>query len=70
MGSVLQKESTSTAREISLGKPCADPGGFVIWSRIQIKVGHHRPTSETPFKMAFRWRADDGPTLNAGWVAL
>ena len=21
-------------------------------------------------EMAFRWRADDGPTLNAGWVAL
>ena len=21
-------------------------------------------------KMAFRWRADDGPTLNAGLVAL
>ena len=20
--------------------------------------------------MAFHWRADDGPTLNAGWVAL
>ena len=22
------------------------------------------------FEMAFRWRADDGPTLNAGLVAL
>ena len=22
-------------------------------------LGHHRPASETPFKMAFRWRADD-----------
>ena len=29
-------------------------------------VGHHFPFSETPFKMVFRWRADDGPTLNAG----
>ena len=30
---------------------------------------HHRPASETPL-LAFRWRADDGPTLNAGLVAL
>ena len=22
------------------------------------------------FRMAFRWQADDGPTLNAGLVAL
>ena len=29
-------------------------------------AGHRRPASE----MAFRWRADDGPTLNAGLVAL
>ena len=30
--------------------------------RIQkvLKARHHRPASETPF----RWRADDGPTLN------
>ena len=25
---------------------------------------------QIPLKMAFRWRADDGPTLNAGLVAL
>ena len=30
---------------------------------------HHRPASETPL-LAFRWRADDGQTLNAGLVAL
>ena len=24
-------------------------------------LGHHRHASETPFQMAFRWRADDGP---------
>ena len=48
--------------------------------RILLKSSHHRPASETPLKwrfagvpmmaMAFRWRADDGPTLNAGLVAL
>ena len=39
--------------------------------RIQIpfKEGHHRPVSETPFNCVC-WRADDGPTLNAGLVAL
>ena len=34
---------------------------------IQLKAGHHRPASETPW-MAFRLLADDGPTLNAGLV--
>ena len=34
------------------------------------KAGHNRPASETPFKMAFRWRTDDGQTLNAGLEAL
>ena len=37
--------------------------------QISLKAGHHRPASETPL-MAFRWRADDGPTLNAGLVVL
>ena len=60
--------------------PCADQESFARGDptlafilvdegeRIQIplKAGHHRPTSE----MAFRWRADDGPTLNAGLAAL
>ena len=27
-------------------------------------------TSETPGVNAFLWRADDGPTLNAGFAAL
>ena len=62
---------------------CADPDSFarcgptlttfffvfflVDEGRIQIPLsaGHHRPASETPF----RWRADVGPTLNAGLVA-
>ena len=35
---------------------------------IQLKAGHHRPTAKRG--MAFRWRADDGLTLNAGLVAL
>ena len=37
-------------------------------SQIPIKAGHHRPASET--QMAFHWRADDTPTLNAGFVVL
>ena len=30
---------------------------------------HHRPISETPFEMAFRWRADGGPLFDAYWDA-
>ena len=44
-----------------------------VWREDQntTKTDHHRPTSETPAdKMAFRWRADDGPTLNVGLVAV
>ena len=26
-------------------------------------LGHHQHASETPFNMAFRWRADDGPHI-------
>ena len=33
--------------------------------KISLLAGHHRPASETPFN---RWR--DGPTLNAGLIAL
>ena len=36
------------------------------WIKIQLKSGHHRPASE----MSIKWRADDGPTLNAGLPAL
>ena len=36
--------------------------------KIPLWADHHRPASET--LMAFRWRADDGLTLNAGLVAL
>ena len=62
--------------------PCADPesfdrGGptlttFFFFSlmrggRIQTPLLAGRwPASKMPFKMAFRWRADDDPTLNAG----
>ena len=38
------------------------------WIQKALKEGYHRPASETPF--TFRWRADDGPTLNACLVAL
>ena len=43
--------------------------------QISLKACHRRPASETPLKwpnaclMSFRWRDDDGPTLNAGLVA-
>ena len=49
-------------------------GGGLLMSGGRIKMpllaGHHRPASETPFEMAFLWRAVDGSTLNAGLVAL
>ena len=33
--------------------------------------GHYQPTSDVSLASeTFRWRADDGPTLNAGFVAL
>ena len=38
--------------------------------KMPLLAGHHRPASETPFEMAFLWRADDGSTLNARLVAL
>ena len=55
----------------NLVQTCTDPGSFVRGDQtltsffsmkvesiqIQLKVGHHRPASETPF----RWRAGDGP---------
>ena len=37
------------------------------WIQIPLKSGYQWPASETPF--AFRYRTDDGPTLNAGFVA-
>ena len=40
-------------------------------TQIPLLAGHQRPVSETPFKWRFAdWRADDGPTMNAGLVAL
>ena len=35
-----------------------------------LKVGKHRPASENTIEMAFGWRADNVPPLNAGLVAL
>ena len=46
---------------------------YSVDERIQIPLleGHHGPASETPFKLRFSGgRADDGQTLNAGFVAL
>ena len=37
------------------------------WIQKPSIVGHYQPVSETS---CFRWRADDGPTLNAGLVAF
>ena len=38
---------------------------------IPLKEGHHRPASKTPLKWRLAgWLADNGPTLNAGLVAL
>ena len=38
--------------------------------RIQIPLlaGHYRPASD--ISMVLRWRVNDGPTVNAGLVAL
>ena len=39
--------------------------------QMPLKAGHHRHASETPFKWRFAGVcAYDGPTLNAGLVAL
>ena len=76
-------EGTDT--HLSSSCSCADPESFIrefcflgffflLMSGGRIKMpllaGHHRPASETPFEMAFLWRADDGSTLIAGLVAL
>ena len=34
------------------------------------KSGLFSARQRNAIKMAFRWRADDGPTLNARWVCL
>ena len=49
-----------------------DEGREVPYTTI---AGHHLTASETPTTaserpLVFRWRADDGPTLNAGLVGL
>ena len=51
---------------------CADPEsfGFGWWGEIGSKYHYKRVTIGPPVKrhlMAFRWRAVDGPTLNAGF---
>ena len=33
--------------------------------KIPLQAGHYRRASKTPFEMAFRWRVDDSPILNA-----
>ena len=35
-----------------------DEGRFLV----PLYAGHNRPASETPLKMVFHWRAEDGPT--------
>ena len=34
--------------------------------KMPLKAGNHQSASKTPFNGIFCWRADDGPTLNAG----
>ena len=54
---------------------CADPDSFVRDSPTLTKFfyeGREDPNTTiiSPPQMAFRWRGDDGPILNAGLVAL
>ena len=67
-------------------RPCADPESFFQWGSnfdyVFILVGWgiedqntaiNGPSSarqRNAIEMAFRWRSDAGPTLNAGLVAL
>ena len=47
---------------------------FLVYERIEDpNTAINGPTlarQRNAIKMAFRWRADDGPTLNAGFVVL
>ena len=62
-------------------KPCADSESFVRWSNFdavffKLYEGRKDPNTtisgpslvrqRNAIEMAFRWRADDGPILNAG----
>ena len=55
---------------------CADPesfvrGGQLVFFLCLADKGREDPiTPKSGPSMAFRWRADDGSTLNAGLVAL
>ena len=51
--------------------PCADPDSFARRGptlKTFFLINERR--EDPPQYAAFRWRADDGPTLNAGMVAL
>ena len=66
--------------------PCADPESFVrrgstltflfvffvegMEDRNATKSGPSSARQRNAIEMAFRWRADNGPPLNAGSVAL
>ena len=56
---------------------CVDPGSFVrggsTLTTFLVDEGREDPQNAgqpRPASEAFRWRDDDGPTLNAGLVAL
>ena len=65
---------------VKLGSsPCADPESFFSKGSNFFFVNEWKYTTTfgpssarqlNAISMAFRWRADDGPTLNAGLVAL
>ena len=43
---------------------------FPNYPSMQIIAGHYLPTSETPFKLRFCWRANNDPRLHADWDYL
>ena len=67
-----REDPSTTISGLSLcGSSCGDPETFVrkgpnMTPFFMIREGG----SKYHYKQAFRWRADDGPTLNAGLVAL
>ena len=64
---------TTASALLQKHESCADPENFDIFLA---DVGMEDPNTassprqQNPILMAFPWRADDGPTLNADFVAL
>ena len=65
--------SKGVQRGLSLcGSSCGDPESFVREgpNMTTFFYDEEREDPSTTYKRAFRWRADDGPILNAGLVVL